>query len=58
MNDNVVELRPKAKRISADALNALRAGARINAEQRGHKADHDLVSALDELHDRREEETW
>jgi hypothetical protein len=43
------------KRISDDALAALRTGAEINVLQRGTKADIDLFNALVELQDIREE---
>jgi hypothetical protein len=56
---NVVELRPKDRRISTDELAMLRLSAEINALlDSATKADRDLVLALVELQQRRQEEKW
>lgn len=49
---------PAPRRISDDALANLRLQAEFNANTTGAKSWRDLVNALVELQDRREEEKW
>jgi hypothetical protein len=60
IKDKIVQLFPvaKPKRVSADVLTRLRLEAEFNANSTDAKSWRELVLALTELEERRQEETW